>query len=294
MKSFQPVLILLLFVLTACERVIDLVPDQQAAKLVVDGSIENGQPPVIFLTKSFGFFNRLSTGMLTDAFARNATVTLSNGTRTVPLREYPVPVGNGLLFVWSVDSTNPDNLMIGQLNTSYRLTIDYEGERYEATTTIPALTKTLDSLWWKPAPQNTDTNRVNLFARITDPPGRGNYTRYFTARNDSAFVSGFNSVFDDAIVDGITYDIQVFRGQSRNAEFDGDEFGYFRLGDRVRIKLANIDKATYDFWRTWEQNQQNIGNPFGVPIKILGNVSNGALGLWGGYAVQIRRLDIPR
>lgn len=294
MKRYLPTFLLLFILFTACEKVIQLVPDEQPVKLVVDGTIENGQPPVVFLTKSFGFFNRLTTGMLTDAFVRNATVTLSDGQRTVPLREYPVPVGNGLLFVWSTDTANSNNIMIGQLKTTYTLSIVYEGVNYEAVTTIPALNRTLDSLWWKPASQNPDTNRVNVFARITDPAGRGNYTRYYTARNDSAFVPGLNSVFDDALTDGITYDIQVFRGQSRNAEFDNDEFGYFRLGDRVRVKLANIDKATYDFWRTWEQNQQNVGNPFGVPIKILGNVSNGALGLWGGYGVQIKRLDIPR
>ena len=294
MKRYLPVFLLLFVLFTACEKVIQLVPDEQPVKLVVDGTIESGQPPVVFLTKSFGFFNQLTPGMLTDAFVRNATVTVSDGQRTVPLKEYPVPVGNGLFFVWSTDTTNPDNILLGKLNTSYTLAIDYEGVRYQAVTTIPGLNRTMDSLWWIPAPQNPDTNRVNVLARLTDPPGRGNYTRYYTARNDSAFVPGFNSVFDDAIVDGISYDVQVFRGQSRNAMFDRDEFGYFRLGDRVRVKLANIDKATYDFWRTWEQNQQNIGNPFGVPIKILGNINNGALGLWGGYGVQIKRLDIPR
>jgi hypothetical protein len=101
-------------------------------------------------------------------------------------------------------------------------------------------------------------------------------------------------VFDDEIVDGLTYEIQVFRGQDRNQEFVNDEFGYFRRGDRVKVKLTNIDRATYDFWRTWEQNQQNVGNPFSVPIKVLGNINNHALGLWGGYAAQEVKIDIPR
>jgi hypothetical protein len=169
-----------------------------------------------------------------------------------------------------------------------------DGESYAATTTIPALTKTADSLWWRPAPNNPDTNRVVVFARVSDPPGLGNYIRYFTARNDSAYFSGINSVFDDNIVDGITYEIQVFRGQNRNQEFNEDEFGYFRRGDRVRVKLTNIDRATFDFWRTWEQNQQNVGNPFSVPLKVLTNISNNGLGIWCGYAAQELRIDIPR
>jgi hypothetical protein len=165
---------------------------------------------------------------------------------------------------------------------------------YEATTNIPALTKKIDSLWWEPAPNNPDTNRVVVFARVKDPAGKGNYIRYYTSRNDSAFLPGINSVYDDAIVDGITYNIPVFRGQDRNQEFDQDEFGYFRKGDTVKVKLTNIDKATFDFWRTWEQNQANVGNPFGVPIKVLSNINNGALGIWGGYAAQVERLVIPR
>jgi hypothetical protein len=278
----------------ACEKVIELVPDDQPPKLVVDGTIESGQPPVVFLTRSLNFFNKLTPEMLSGSFVRNANVTVSDGFRTVKLREYTVPVTAGVVYFYSIDSTNPAGFMLGGFGKTYTLKIEAEGSAYEAVTTIPSLTKTSDSLWWKPAPNNPDTNRVVVFARVNDPAGKGNYIRYFTARNDSAFYPGLNSVFDDEIVDGLTYEIQVFRGQDRNQEFVNDEFGYFRRGDRVKVKLTNIDRATYDFWRTWEQNQQNVGNPFSVPIKVLGNINNHALGLWGGYAAQEVKIDIPR
>ena len=142
---------------------------------------------------------------------------------------------------------------------------------------------------WAAAPRNPiPTGNV---LRDSDRRFR-QFIRYFTAAT-SAFLPGINSVFDDNIVDGITYNIQVFRGQSRNAELDVNEFGFFRRGDRVKVKLANIDKATYDFWRTWEQNQQNTGNPFGVPIKVLSNISNNALGIWAGYATRLTPLVFP-
>jgi len=60
------------------------------------------------------------------------------------------------------------------------------------------------------------------------------------------------------------------------------------------LKLCNIDKATYDFWRTFEFNFQSIGNPFSSPIKVLGNISGNALGYFGGYAAQYRTLIIPK
>lgn len=280
----------------ACEKVIDLVPESQDPKIVVDGSIETGQPPVVFVTESLNFFKTLTPDLLSTIFARNARITVSDGTRSVTLREYAIPSGiaGRFVFVYSTDTALPAAQMTGVAGRRYTLSIDFEGKNYTAVTTIPRLDKKFDSLWWQPAPRNPDTNRVNVFARISDPPGLGNYIRYFTSRNDSAFLPGINSVFDDNIVDGITYNIQVFRGQSRNAELDVNEFGFFRRGDRVRVKLTNIDKATYDFWRTWEQNQQNTGNPFGVPIKVLSNISNNALGIWAGYATQVDSLVIPR
>jgi Domain of unknown function (DUF4249) len=282
------------FFFYSCEKVIELVPEDQPPKLVVDGTIESGQPPVVFLTRSLNFFNKLTPEMLSSSFVRNANVTVSDGSRTVKLREYPVSVSAGVIYIYTIDSANPSAFMVGNFGKTYTLKIEAEGSVYEAITTVPSLTKKSDSLWWEPAPNNPDTNRVVLFSRVSDPSGLGNYIRYFTARNDSAYYPGINSVFDDAIVDGLTYEIQVFRGQDRNQEFDDEEFGFFRRGDRVKLKLTNIDRATYDFWRTWEQNQSNVGNPFSVPIKVLGNINNGALGLWGGYAAQELSLNIPR
>jgi hypothetical protein len=62
----------------------------------------------------------------------------------------------------------------------------------------------------------------------------------------------------------------------------------------VTVKVADIDKVTYDFWRTLEFSYQSVGNPFSNPVKVLGNISNGALGYFGGYAAQYHRLVIPQ
>jgi hypothetical protein len=288
-------LIGLLASLISCEKVLDIEPKDAGEVLVVDGSIENGRVPQVILTKSFKYFSTLSIADLTDAFLRGAVVTLSDGTTTQQLKEYTFPLGTtGSVVVYSTDTTLGTSQLFGKLNTSYSLTIEAGGKIYTANTTIPNNSRALDSIWWKPAPANEDTNKVVLFARVTDPKGLGNYVRYFTSRNDSAFLPGLNSVFDDDIIDGTTYDVQVDRGVDRNQELDIDEYGYFLKGDTIDAKLSNIDKATFDFWRTWEQNQSNVGNPFGVPVKVLGNISNGGLGYFGGYASIIKRLIVPK
>jgi hypothetical protein len=157
---------------------------------------------------------------------------------------------------------------------------------YTATTTIPRLDKYIDSLWWVNAPSSDDSAFVNLKARVVDPPGYGNYTRYYTSINDGPFYPGLNSVFDDQITDGTTYTVTVDKGVDRNFPTDREENSFFNKGDSVVVKLANIDKATYDFWRTMEFNYSSVGNPFSTPTVVISNISNGALGYFGGYAAQ--------
>jgi Domain of unknown function (DUF4249) len=132
-----------------------------------------------------------------------------------------------------------------------------------------------------------------MMIRATDRQGLGDYIRYFTKTNSEPFYPGFNSVFDDQIIDGKTYTIQVDRGVNKNAN-NSDTSLYFRRGDTAVLKLCNIDKATFDFWRTFEFNFQSIGNPFSSPTKVVNNISNGALGYFGGYAAQYRTLVIPK
>jgi hypothetical protein len=100
-------------------------------------------------------------------------------------------------------------------------------------------------------------------------------------------------VYDDQITDGTTYSIQIEKGVNRNATVDMKNYSFFTRGDTVTIKFCNIDKATFDFWRTMEYDYQSIGNPFSSPTTVLGNISNGALGCFCGYAAQYVSIIIP-
>jgi hypothetical protein len=196
------------------------------------------------------------------------------------------------LSYYSIDSGNLATAFIGELNKQYSLRIVADGKEYTATTTIPRLTKRIDSVWWKPAPQ-AGSNEVTIMVRATDPPGFGDYIRYFTKRNNEPFYAPENSAFDDLFVDGTTYELPVERGRDRNVKVT-DEQRFFKKGDTVTMKLSNIDKATFDFWRTMEFSYQSVGNPFSTPVKVLSNIRGNALGYFGGYASQYRTLIVPR
>jgi len=135
-----------------------------------------------------------------------------------------------------------------------------------------------------------------LFGRFHDPPGLGDYVRYFTKVNDEPFYPGYTSAFDDQVVDGTTYTFQIPRGFNKNDTTqvsNNEDFGFFHRGDMITFKFCNIDKATFDFWRTWEFAFQSNGNPFSSPVKVIGNVSNNALGAFCGYAAEYLTIQIP-
>ena len=287
-------LLVMLGLLSGCEKAINFQLNDTKEKVVVEAVIEEGQNPKVVLTRSLGYFSNISPDLLANVFVRNAVITISDGNEIRTLIEYPDTLYADLvLYSYSIDTLH-EPAFRGQQGRKYFLNIQSEGKEYSAETTIPVMTKTMDSIWWKPAPNNPDSSLVIVMGRFTDPPGLGNYIRYFTDVNGWGFLPGLNSVFDDQIVDGTVYDYQIDKGVDRNEEIKFENYGYFNKGDAVTVKFCNIDKATFDFWRTLEYSYSSIGNPFSSPTRVQGNISGGALGYFGGYAVQFMSLDIPR
>jgi Domain of unknown function (DUF4249) len=287
-------LLLVMVFLSSCEKAITFDLEEGEPKLVVEATIENGAAPLVILSQSFDYYAEFSTSLLMKSFVRGAQVYVSNGIKTHQLKEYGVrlPTGDSI-FYYSNDLSSPATLFLGELNTPYTLRIVSGGKEFTAATKIPFITKHIDSLYAKPAPALADSTKARLLVKATDPVPLGDYIRYFTARNSEPFYPGLNSVFDDQIIDGTTYELEVERGWDRSAERP-EGFSFFDKGDTVTLKLCNIDKATYDFWRTMEFSYASIGNPFSSPTKVLGNISNGALGYFGGYAAQFKTVIIPR
>jgi hypothetical protein len=291
MTRFSLTLILTL-ILASCEKAVTFDLDEVEPKLVVEATIENDQPPIVILSKSLKFFSDISPSILAASVVKNAEVYVSNGTLTHRLIRYSVPIGNDTLYYYSSNPSDPTSFE-GELNTQYSLRILVDGTEYTATTTIPNITKRIDSIFWKPAPGSNSAGKAVIMVKVTDPPGYGDYVRYFTQRNSEPMYPAINSVFDDQIIDGTTYEVEAERGVDRNADLE-EGYTFFDRGDTVVFKLSNIDKATFEFWRTMEFSYASIGNPFSTPTRVLSNISNNALGYFGGYASQFRSIWIPR
>ena len=277
--------------LVSCEKDINIKLDPSQTKLVVDATIENGQAPVVFLSKSLDFFSKINPEVLASSLVRNARIKIGDGISEVILTEDSIVRNTSKVYFYT---TSGSALFFrGKANTKYTITIEVLGEFYTATTSIPEITRRIDSLWWEKIPFAEDTNDVRVMFKGTDRVGLGDFIRYFTKKGQEPFLPGINSVFDDQIIDGSTYTVQIDKGFDKNLEF-ADSLSNFKRGDTVTIKLCNIDKGTYDFWRTYEFSFQSIGNPFSSPTRISGNISNDALGYFGGYGAQYRTVIIPK
>lgn len=282
---------------SACEKNISLALQTQQPVLVVDASIENAKPPVVVLSNSLNYYSTITPADLEASFIHKAVVQITDGTTTATLAEFwqSDSAGNKVYY-YSLNNADPASFLLGQLDKTYQLNITTtDGKTYTSSTTIPSIAKKLDSLWWKPAPDNKDTTLCVLWGRFTDPKGLGNYIRYFTSINGQSFLTASNSVFDDQFTDGTSYNLQFNAGYRRNtSSTSANEYGFVHRGDTVTVKFCNIDKAAFTFWNTWEFSLQSTNNPFSAPVKVIGNISNGALGTFTGYAAEYKTIIIPK
>ncbi|MBX7224388.1 MAG: DUF4249 domain-containing protein [Chitinophagales bacterium] len=297
-----------ILLLTSCETEITVdLPDPEP-KIVVEGHVENGLPPYVILTKNQPFFGGLDLNNIGDYFIHGARIWVSDGTDSVKLVEYTrdilyalpdsVAIAIAAEFGLDIDSVEefPDiaiysvpfnKLFLGEVGKTYSLRVKVEGKTLTASTTIPPLVF-FDSLFVVPHPNPDNDTLVRLKGRIKDPDLPGNYYRYFTKANSGSWLTDFGTVFDDAFINGQSFDIQIPKGtdlsEKDDVDFDPETYGFWNKTDTCYVRLASIDKPHYDFWRTLETERANQGSPFGSATVVLSNIyGKGGIGIWGGY-----------
>lgn len=297
----------------ACEKDITIdLPDVEQ-KIVIEGHIEQGLPPYIILTKTTPYFSTVGLSTFDSLFVHNAVVTVFDGISEVTLEEFCInDVDTALLPVIipfmseftgiSSESLSAINYCIytvpladllsgnyfkGEVEKTYYLTVTTEGKTYTSQTDIPKLVP-LDSIWFELQP--TFDSLGFIWAHLTDPPEAGNNYRWFAKRQgkDNNFIPPLGSIFDDKFLNGKSFDFFYDKGsysQHQDGEHDIEDY-FYKTGDTIIVKFCTIDRAHYDFWRSFETEIMSNGNPFAAPASIMTNIEGGALGVWGGYGVS--------
>jgi len=266
-ESLQIVLsILSVIVFSGCQKVINVDLNEAAPRIVIEGVINDRRGPyTVTISKSGSFFNQ---PLLPPVSGALTIITDSSGTIDT-LKE----VNPG---VYLTSKTR------GIPGRTYTLKVISERQEYSGTSTMFSHVN-IDSLnLVKEESQhfifggnNQNDTHLEIHCFFRDPDEK-NFYRMRVFRNDSINTENYR-LFDDQYTNGEEIELRAARAT---------------LGDRFRIELLSLDKQTYEYYRTLEDLL--FSNPvFGsTPANPENNLSNGALGYFGAYAVSSRTLII--
>jgi hypothetical protein len=114
---------LLCLMMAGCEKDIDIQLDPSLTRLVVDATIENGRPPMVFLSKSLDYFSKIDPSVLSSSFVHNARIRISDGTTEVMLKEDSIKNSTGTK-IYFYTTSGLSLTFIGKLKSSYNLVIE--------------------------------------------------------------------------------------------------------------------------------------------------------------------------
>ena len=280
----------------SCQKEIEFDLPNVEQTLVLEGTLESGQPPVVFLTNSQGYFDPIDSSTFENVFVHDANVVLFNGTENIKLSEITF---NGLSLYTSLDPA-----AIGQYGTNYKLTVESGDKELTARTKIPNPVY-LDSLWFESYPAYDSLGFI--WSKFTDPDTVGNCYRWFAQRinsytynypapydnvigqmKDSRPLAPIGSSTDDKLFNGLTFDFIFPRGEDgviEGPDDEGIEEGFFKRGDTVLVKSTTTTYPIYLYVRAMENAAVSNGSIFSSPGNLPYNVQGDGIGILYGYGV---------
>ncbi len=282
--------------LVSCTKEVSVTPpDGVPAMIVVEGWIQNDEYAVVKLSRSSGYFDpipsftdtlKILDYILNDLVVQNATVIVSDGLTSDTLK----PELNFISYSkkYKLPYVYMGKVLKGIPGKSYSLTVIADGKTFTSSTKIPELIN-LDTLYWK---ADIKDQTVGFpWSRFRDPDSLGNAYRLFTRRGgtDDEYTAALGSEFDDYFINATEFDFPFNRGEQISDDTlkkteRSRIYGKYAAGDKMDVKFCTIDKAHFDFWRTFSISQQSGGSPFAAPINLKSNiVGDGVTGIWGGY-----------
>lgn len=253
--------------ITACEKEIDIDLNSADRKLVIQGEISNEVGPyTVSLTKTVNFSDRNDFPLVSGA-----VVTISDNT------------GFSETLVESSRGYYETSQVKGIVGRTYTLSVEVEGKKYLATSTIPEPVK-LDSIDIKVSDisfpgQGNDTS-YTIIPMYTDPVGLGNSYRFIQSKNDTIDKSVI--LFNDNVNNGLRNKRPIL-----SRDFD------LKKGYRYTLEMRCIDKNIYDYFYSLNQSSGNGPGGGTTPSNPVTNISNGALGFFSAHYVQRMTIIVP-
>ena len=265
-KYLTPVLLLLL--LTACEKEIDIDYPSPTTLINIEGRVTNeGMDVIVTRTRPMEEASP-SPGL------SGATVAISYDGQTTTL-------------AYDTSTGHYHSSTAGVPGTTYHLSVDFEGSHYEGQSTMPPPAPIISTnfVW-----QDILSDRMLAFeVWATDPePEERNYYLYRMdrlsthphgmAKNNGEAYRWY--VFDDRGNPPGRIFRDVLCMTEQMAEEDEEEQWESILydGDTIRFSLMVIDQPVYDFFRSLIVGQNGRANP-------ISNISGGCLGYFSAASI---------
>ena len=265
-----------LLIITSCIR---QSPSQD--QLVIEGWIENGESPIVFVTTSVtNTFSEQTLNDFISHIAFNAKVTVTHQGITYNLT--PHITDKYLLGMYYTNTS-----LKGETGGTYLLQVDWNDMHATGITTIPE-PGMLDSIYVEPS-ADSDT-LYSIKVHVVPTPGKNRYYKFFSKETgrDSTYIASLGSLYDSELVrmDEMIY---INRGIS-NPLVEPDP--YYHIGDTVYIKMASIGADSYEYWSKYNEAQL-FSSVVILPYsnKLKGNLE-GALGYWSGYGITRYKVNI--
>ena len=253
MARIRPFIFILFLFLGACVESAEVTLKNSEPRLIVEGKVQNGEGPFeVKLSLSTDFFHTKAE------YVEGAIVKISDDAGNFEQLEY---TGNGIFLTTELQGTP---------GSSYHLTVEYQGELYEA---------------WSKMPKLPEIEAIEVV----------HYEKSFL--REEGYYIGVRGI-ENNIASGF-YRSLIYKGDSlynplgRNdlfAAIDEEEGNGinridipfpFDLGDSVTLKVISMDREAYIFYQSFLLLLNSDGGLFGSPpANPEGNISNGALGLF--------------
>jgi hypothetical protein len=258
----------------------DITTDNAAPRLVITGCITTDtMSHVISVSQTIGYFG-------------NEDITTYSGAIVKINGELLYALGDGRYATSASFSGVP-----GQ---TYALDVelDYDGdgipEHYTAETTVPPM-HTLDSVSLRliSSPE-ADKPVWSIFAHFQDQHGPNTFGAHLYI-NDMLYTNKIQryylNPFVESAAEGQYINFPVFFIQ-QELGWEEEEKIFLYAGDTITFELNILTSVYYDFLQAARQ-EINGGNPLfaGPPANVPGNISGGALGIFGAYTTS-RRLVV--
>lgn len=256
---------------------------EEPPQLVVEGWIDANGFPVVILTETLPISeDEISVLTLEEHLIKWAKVTVCDGEREVVLngkvdKKYFPP------YIYTTSH------MRGIPGKKYKLTVSYEDYYAEAETIIPQPVE-IDS--FSVHSINGSGGYYQVVAHISDNPDENNYYKAFSYASTSKYTSytgTYMGIVNDAVLDEHVC-LSIYR--SRTIDNWENYEQYFTYGEKVMIKISQLDQIGYRFWEAYEVVSSLSRNPlFPVTEGLPSNVK-GAMGYWLGYGSNQYLIEI--